>query len=117
MAYQSGFVEDRLRVKNKVIPPAGTAFGQKTTYEDAGDVWCKVSFKRGMKAISEGALDDYNTIMIRMRYADNAHIVRRDSIFVYNGTSYQVTSFNANYRMNIIQITATEIVGKPSASL
>jgi hypothetical protein len=117
MAYQSGFVEDLVRVRNKVIPPAGTAFGQKTTYEDAGEVWCKVSFVRGMKALNEGALDNYNTVMIRMRYLDNIDIVHRDSIFVYDGISYQVKSYFAHRRTDTIQITATEIVSKPSANL
>lgn len=117
MAYQSGFVEDRIKVMNKVIPPAGTAFGQKTTYEYAGEVYARFSFNRGMKALNEGALDNYNTVMIRMRYLDNIDIVHRDSIFVYDGISYQVKSYFAHRRTDTIQITATEIVSKPSASL
>jgi len=104
MAYQSGFLHCRVTIKNKT---AGAGFGDTTTYADAGTVWANVTFSKGMKALHEGALDAYDTVIIRMRYNTT---VQRDSHLVYDGTEYQIQSFHRDYPENIIQITATEIV-------
>ena len=104
MAYQSGFIHSRVTIRNKVV---ATAFGETTSYQDAGTVWANVSFSKGMKALHEGALDAYDTVIIRMRY--NA-IVNRDSLLVHDGKTYQISSFHRNYHENIIQITAVELI-------
>ncbi len=104
MAYQSGFIHSRVTIRNKVV---ATAFGETTSYQDAGTVWANVSFSKGMKALREGALDAYDTVIIRMRYNT---IVSRDSLLVHDGTTYQITSFHRNYHENIIQITAVELI-------
>jgi SPP1 family predicted phage head-tail adaptor len=91
-------------IKNKVV---ATGFGETTDYTEAATVWANVGFSKGMKALHEGALDAYDTVIIRMRYNK---IVSRDSHLVHDGREYQITSFHRDYRENIIQITATEIV-------
>ena len=93
-----------MTIRNKVV---ATAFGETTSYQDAGMVWANVSFSKGMKALHEGALDAYDTVIIRMRY--NA-IVNRDSLLVHDGTTYQISSFHRNFHENIIQITAVELI-------
>lgn len=104
MAYQSGFIHNRVTIRNKVV---ATGFGETTGYQDAATVWANVSFSKGMKALHEGALDAYDTVIIRMRYNS---IVSRDSHLVHDGREYQIQSFHRNYEENIVQITATEIV-------
>ena len=104
MSYQSGFLHQRVTIKNKQV---ATTFGDTTGYVEAGTVWANVSFSKGMKALHEGALDAYDTVIIRMRYNT---IVSRDSHLVYDGKEYQIQSFHRDYQENIIQITATEIV-------
>ena len=104
MAYQSGFLHNRVTIKNKVV---ATGFGETTGYQEVGAVWANVSFSKGMKALHEGALDAYDTVIIRMRYNT---IVNRDSHLVYDGKEYQIQSFHRDYQENIIQITAQEIV-------
>ena len=104
MAYQSGFLHQRVTIKNKT---AGAGFGETTTYTEAGTVWANIAFSKGMKALHEGALDAYDTVIIRMRYNT---IVSRDSHLVYDGVEYQIQSFHRNYEENIVQITAQEIV-------
>jgi SPP1 family predicted phage head-tail adaptor len=104
MSYQSGFLHNRVTIKNKT---ASATFGDTTTYTEAGTVWANVSFSKGMKALHEGALDAYDTVIIRMRYNT---IVNRDSHLVHDGKEYQIQSFHRNFEENIIQITATEIV-------
>lgn len=104
MSYQSGFLHQRVTIKNKQV---ATRFGDTTGYVEAGTVWANVSFSKGMKALHEGALDAYDTVIIRMRYNT---IVNRDSHLVYDGKEYQIQSFHRDYQENIVQITAQEIV-------
>ena len=104
MSYQSGFLHNRVTIKNKVV---ATGFGETTGYQAVGTVWANVSFSKGMKALHEGALDAYDTVIIRMRYNT---IVNRDSHLVHDGKEYQIQSFHRNYEENIVQITAQEIV-------
>ena len=104
MAYESGFLYNRVTIKNKT---AGTGFGDTTAYIAVGTVWANVSFSKGMKALREGALDAYDTVIIRMRYNP---IVQRDSHIVHDGVEYQIQSFHRNHRENIVQITAVEVV-------
>lgn len=104
MAYQSGFLHHRVVIKNKV---QSERFGETTGYEPVATVWANVSFSKGMKALHEGALDAYDTVVIRMRYND---LVQRDSRLEHDGMEYQIQSFHRDRRENIIQITAVEIV-------
>jgi hypothetical protein len=60
-----------------------------------------------MKSLREGALDAYDTVIIRMRYNK---IVTRDSLLVHDGRTYQIQSFHRDQRENIVQITAVEVV-------
>ena len=104
MGYSAGFLNHRVMIRNKV---EGTNFGDTATYEDAGCVWANVTWSKGVKALHEGALDAYDTVLIRMRWNK---LVRRDSQLVYDGVTYQIQSFHADRQDNTIQITATEIV-------
>ena len=109
MAYQSGFLHQRVTIKNKVV---ATAFGETTGWQEVATVWANIAFSKGAKALHEGALDAYDTVIIRMRYNDK---VTRDSLLVHGGTTYQITSFHRDYQDNIIQITAVEVVqGAPA---
>ena len=111
MAYNSGFLHQRITIRNKVV---GTGFGETTSFVDVATVWANVAFSKGVKSMREGALDAYETVIIRMRYNDK---VSRDSLLVHDGTIYQITSFHRDYQENIVQITATEVVqGVPTPS-
>lgn len=94
----------RVTVQNKV---AGKGFGETTKFKDVATVWASVTFTKGMKAMHEGALDAYDTVMIRMRYND---FTTRDSLLIYDGITYQILSFHADKQENEIQITACELV-------
>jgi SPP1 family predicted phage head-tail adaptor len=104
MSYQSGFLHQRVTIRNKVV---AAGFGDTTGYQDAATVWANISFSKGMKALHEGALDAYDTVIIRMRWNN---IISRDSHIVYDGKEYQIQSFHRNFEENIVQITAVEIV-------
>ena len=89
---------------NKVV---AAGFGETTTYDPAATVWADISFSKGVKSLREGALDAYNTVLIRMRWNN---IVTRDSRLQCDGVIYQIQSLHADRQANIIQITATEII-------
>ena len=106
MAYQSGFLKYRVTVQNKV---AGKGFGETTKFQDMATVWASVTFTKGMKAMHEGALDAYDTVMFRMRYYKG---VDRWCLIQYNGKWYQIQSFNEDYQENQIQVTAIELANQ-----
>ena len=104
MSYSTGILKYRLTILNKVV---AAGFGETTTYKPAATVWSDISFSKGVKSLREGALDAYNTVLIRMRWNN---IVTRDSRLQCDGVMYQIQSLHADRQANIIQITATEII-------
>lgn len=111
MGYSAGFLNHRVTIRNKV---AGTGFGETTSYRDVKTVWANVTWSKGAKALHEGALDAYDTVMIRMLWND---VVKRDSQLVYEGVTYQIQSFHPDKLANTLQITAVEVVqGAPGYS-
>jgi hypothetical protein len=78
--------------------------GQK--YEILGTFWSAEDFNRGTKALREGAVDAYDTVMFRMRYHEG---IDRWCLLKYQNRWYQIESFNENYQLNQIQITAHEM--------
>ena len=104
MAYSSGLLKYRVTILNK---QEAAGFGETTSYQPAATVWADITWNKGVKALREGALDAYDTVMIRMRYNE---IVTRDSRLQHNGITYQIQSLHADHQENIIQITATEII-------
>ena len=104
MAYSSGILKYRVTILNKQV---AAGFGDTTSYQPAATVWADITWNKGVKALREGALDAYDTVMIRMRYNE---IVTRESRLQHNGITYQIQSLHADHQENIIQITATEII-------
>ena len=78
-------------------------------YEILGTFWMAENFNKGVKAMREGALDAYETVMFRMRYNKD---IDRWCLLKYHGKWYQITSFNEDYQENQIQITATELANQ-----
>jgi len=104
MAYTSGLLKYRVTILNKQV---AAGFGEATSYQPAACVWADVTWSKGAKALREGALDAYDTVLIRMRWNN---IVTRDSRLQCDGVTYQIQSLHADKQDNTIQITATEIV-------
>lgn len=82
-------------------------FGAKVEYEQVACVHADVTWSKGVKSLREGALDAYDTVLIRMRWNN---IVTRESLLECDGVRYQIQSLHADRHENIVQITATEIV-------
>ena len=108
MAYGSGMLNKRVTIAKRVAQEMGdfgmASGGQK--YEILGTFWAAEDFNRGTKALREGAVDAYDTVMFRMRWIDG---VDRWCLIKYHDVWYQIQSFNADYQQNQIQITAQEM--------
>lgn len=111
MTYPTGMQSKRVAVFNPSSTATG-AFGRQSAgrqFDYAGTYWMSKKFNKGMKSLNEGALDAYDVVMFRCR----AYVpVKRTSMLVYDGVTYQVQSYNRDYQANEIQITAIEAPGK-----
>ena len=107
MAYSSGMLNKRIRIAKRA-EEQGSSFGKsgQPQYSWLGWFWAAESFSKGVKALQEGALDAYDTVMFRMRYTP---CIDRWCLIWYNGRFYQIQSLNEDAQANQIQITAVEM--------
>ena len=104
MGYSSGMLHWMVTEYNK---KEAAKFGGTTEYEKVACVHANVTWKKGQKALNEGALDAQDTVLIRMRWNT---VVNRYSRLECEGVTYQIQSLHADRMDNTMQITATEIV-------
>lgn len=90
---------------------AQESFGKsgQPKYELIGYFWMAETFNKGVKAMHEGALDAYDTVMFRCRFN---RAIDRWCLLKYNGKWYQITSLNEDYRDNQLQMLATELANQ-----
>ena len=100
----------RITVAKRTVDESAT-FGKsgQSKYEILGTFWMAETFTKGVKAMHEGALDAYDTVMFRCRYNAN---IDRWCLLKYHGKWYQITSFNEDYQENQIQMTAVELANQ-----
>lgn len=107
MSYATGILNKRVTVLRRVRSTSDE-FGRGSdgyTFEPVAALWAAVDFTRGVKAMREGALDAYDTVMIRLRWHPS---VTRESLIGHDGKTYEIQSFHADRQRDTIQITATE---------
>lgn len=99
----------RITILNKV-QPTEKAFGEKTGYRCEGSLSSSYEFTKGTRALREGALDAYDSVMFRLNFSGNvAKKITRDSLIEMHGKIYQIQSLNEDYHENKIIIRATEM--------
>ena len=76
---------------------ANSGFGKsgQPKYEILGTFWMGETFNKGVKAMREGALDAYDTVMFRCRFIKQ---LDRWCLLNFKGKWYQITSFNDDYQ-------------------
>lgn len=111
MAYSTGLMKYRVTVAKRATFTDADNFGKRSEpkYELLGTFWMGETFNKGVKAMREGALDAYDTVMFRCRYIKQ---LDRWCLLKFKGKWYQITSFNDDYQDNQIQITATELANQ-----
>ena len=105
--FEAGMRPYRVTILNKV-QPSERQFGEKTGYRKEGSLWSSYRFNKGTKALREGALDAYDTVVFQMNFSANVKITR-ESLIECNGKIFQIQSLNDDHRENKIVVTATEM--------
>lgn len=105
--FNSGMRNHRVTILNKVSP-SEKAFGEKTGYKRDGSLWSSYEFSKGTKALREGALDAYDSVIFRMNFSANVSITR-ESLIEFHDKVYQIQSLNEDHQENKIIIRATEM--------
>ena len=107
MSYSSGMLNKRIVIAKRANDQEQT-FGKQgqPRYAIVGEFWAAADFSRGVKALREGAMDAYDTLMFRLRYTDQ---IDRWCLIQYHGKWYNIQSFNDSKQDNQIQITAQEM--------
>lgn len=99
----------RITILNKVTP-SEKAFGEKTGYKRDGSLNSSYEFNKGTRALREGSLDAYDTVIFRLNFSGNAaKTITRESLIEMHGKIYQIQSLNADHQENKIIIRATEM--------
>ena len=115
--YSRDLLQERVAVAKRYEEQSQTFGGSSTvtkyewlnkTESDHG-FWCKHDWTRGLKAMHEGALDAYDTVMFRMDF-DPA--IDRWCLLQFDGKWYQIQSLNGSYHENKLQITAIEMANQ-----
>jgi len=107
MAYERGMLRKRLTIATRVQAEMG-AFGKNSEgqkYRILGTFYGHKGWTKGMKAMHEGALDAYDTIMFRMDYRPT---IDRWCLIKCDGVWYQIQSLNGDAHDRQLQITAIE---------
>ena len=71
----------RLTILNKV-QPSERQFGEKTGYQRDGSLWSSYEFSKGTRALREGALDAYDSVIFRMNFSFEAKKTLRTVVTV-----------------------------------
>ena len=107
--FTAGMRNHRITILNKVAP-SEKAFGEKTGYKRDGSLNSSYEFNKGTKALREGSLDAYDTVIFRLNFSGNAaKTITRESLIEMHGKIYQIQSLNADHQENKIIIRATEM--------
>lgn len=104
--YTAGMLNERITIH---IPGQyiDGEYGRTQLAGSSIERWASVTWSKGVKALHEGAVDAYDTIMVRLRYDQQ---ITRDCKLEHDGTMYRIQSFHADRRAATIQITAVEIL-------
>ena len=107
--FTSGMRNHRITILNKV-QPTEKAFGEKTGYKREGSLNSSYEFNKGTRALREGALDAYDSVIFRLNFSGNvAKKITRESLIEMHGKIYQIQSLNEDYHDNKSIIRATEM--------
>lgn len=105
-----GYSTDILNRRVKIMARTGggqTELGKSSgEWAEVGTVWAGVTWTRGAKALREGALDAYDTVMVRMRWRGD---VNRDVRIVDGGKVYEVDTMQGDRQQNVVQLVCHEV--------
>lgn len=107
MSYSTGMMNKRVTLLSRQ-PAADGEFGRGSSgqvYTVGDTVWAAIDFVRGLRALREGAMDAYDTLMVRMRWTPS---VTRETLLWHDGRVYEIQSLNGERQSNQIQLNVQE---------
>ena len=105
MSYQRGFLRDWITLWNPTRKDSEYGAGY-IKYTPMAKVWANVSFVKGQRAMRNGEVDVYQTVMVRLDC--HAMLTKRTRI-EYDGRFWIIDSFNRDLGKNECQLTMFEI--------
>ena len=109
MSYSTGMINKRVTILTRGAAQ-DTDYGRVAgAWTRGATLWAAVDWSRGAKAMREGAMEAYDTIMVRCRWRED---LTRESRLLYAGDVYEIESFHADKTANTIQLTAHELPGE-----
>ena len=100
---ESGTLNDRIRFLSPVT--IRNKYGEQlTSWELSYSCWAKVTYNKGVRAITAVWLP--NTVSVLVRYTNKIHDRQR---IVWNDSTYRIESFNASKKDGSATIIATKI--------
>ena len=106
MAYDKGFLNDRITILNRkdVVTEHGAKKG--TDYvPDGSPVWANVSWLKGKKALMEASLDALSSYIVRTAWHDR---LTDHSRILWKGKTYQIDPPKGSSEKNEMQFTMYE---------
>ena len=105
MSYQRGFLRDRITLWNPTRKDSEYGAGY-IKYTPMAKVWANVSYVKGQRAMRNGEIEVYQTVMVRLDC--HAMLTKRTRI-EYDGRFWIIDSFNRDLGKNECQLTMFEI--------
>lgn len=109
MAYSSGMLRSTIDVLGKRIVEDNEFGRVGGDYVPIAKLHANVTWTKGVKALREGSIDAYNTIMVRTRYTET---LKRECRLLIDGTTYQITDMKADKHANTMQMLCQELKTK-----
>lgn len=107
MSFNRGFLRNRVTILARE-PSKDGAFGRTGgNFIPIRTVWANCTYNKGVKSLREGAVDAYETYIVRMDWHDD---MKRECRLSWDNKIFQIESLNGDKPNNEIQITCTEIV-------
>lgn len=105
MSFNRGFLNKRIKVYNPVRT-ASDYGGTTVAYQQAATIWANADYSHGKRAMNQGQLDIYQTLMVRTDC--NANLTHRSRLEI-DSRYYVIDSFNESKDKNEVQITCFEV--------
>ena len=109
MAFNSGFLNKRVTILSREESKQNEFGRVGGMYIPVQTVWANCTYTKGVKAMREGALDAYETYMVRMMWHEK---MKRECRLSWDNRIYQIESLKGDKEANEMQIVCTEIKTK-----
>lgn len=106
MAYQRGFLKDRITILNRQGTTTASGAKQGSEYvADGAPIWANVSYLKGKKAMMEASLDAISSYLVRCDY--NVRLTGHSRV-QWKGKVYQIDPPKSDEQKNEMQFIMYE---------